>query len=467
MSSQKTLLGHEVDLDGFIDSRPLNRFHATVVAWSFIVLLADGFDLVVVGYALPGMALAWGVDRASMAPALSASLFGMLVGTPVAGYLGDRVGRRPMIIASLLIFGVATWLTVFATGVGELAALRFAAGLGLSGVLPNATALVSEYAPHRVRGTLLVVLQSGVQGGVIIAGVTSATLAAGDDWQVLFQIGGAWPVALAAVLLFALPESAKFLALRPGRRPRLLRVLHKLDPALPFTPTTRFTVAEAALPPSISPRRAFQFGMHWITPLLWGAVSLSLFTNLLFLGWAPTVLQDFGISGSAAAVATSLFGLGGLLGSLILVALFNRFGFLVLVALGCGGVAAMASLGQPFIAANALPLIAFVAGMCISGPQSALNSALGMLYPTPIRGTCVGWGIAAGRVGSIAGPLAGGWMVGRHVTAQAFFELLALPVAAGLLVTCLLALLCRRRFGSWKLDEQAASGRAAAREVRS
>ncbi len=457
-----TLARPATDLDGFIDSQPLGRFHARVVGWSFMVLLTDGFDLVVLGYALPGMVAAWGIDRASMAPALSASLFGMLVGTPVAGYLGDRLGRRPVILASLLLFGAATIVTVFATGTSELVALRLLTGLGLSGVLPNTTALVSEYVPRRVRGSLLVLLQSGVQGGTILAGLTAVMLVAGHGWPVLFQVGGAWPIALTAVLAFVLPESAKFLALRPSREHRLLRVLHQLDPSALPGPSpgpslglpARFASAGAALPPSLSPQRAFQFGMHWITPLLWAAVALSLFTNLLFLGWAPTVLQDLGIGAPAAAAATGLFGLGGLLGSFILVALFDRLGFLVLIALGCGGVVAMAALGQPAVAATMLPLVAFLAGVCISGPQSALNSALGMLYPTPIRGTCVGWGLAAGRIGSIAGPLAGGWLIGRNVGPQRFFEVVAMPVAAGLLVTCLLAALCRRQFGSWRLDER-------------
>lgn len=445
----------DFDLDRFIDHAPLGRFHARIVFWPFVVMLADGFDLVVMGYALPGIVAAWHIDRATMGPVLSASLFGMLCGTPLAGFAGDRLGRRPMIIASLLLFGAATGATVFATEVGHLVALRFVAGLGLAGVIPNATALVSEYAPRRARGTLLVAMQAGVQGGAIVAGLAATYLVAAHGWQVLFRIGGAWPVVLAVALAFVLPESAKFLALRPDRRPRLLRVVRQLDPFSGATAQTRFVTAGSGVAASLSPVSAFRFGMHWITPLLWGLVSLSLFSNLLFLGWAPSILQDLGIDAPNAALMTSLFGVGGLLGSAILAAAFNRFGFLALAGFECVGVAAMALIGQPFVGKSLLPFVVVLAGISVSGPQSALNSALGMLYPTPIRGASVGWGIAVGRMGSIAGPLVGGLLVSHGVGSRAFFEILALPCFAALALACVLAALCRRRFASWRLDDHA------------
>lgn len=378
----------------------------------------------------------------------------MLVGTPVFGYLGDRFGRKPLIIFSTLLFGSTTWGTILATNVEQLFVLRLITGLGLAGIIPNVTALVSELTPRRVRGAALMVVQLGVQVGSIVPGLIAAFLVSNYGWQILFVVGGLCPMIIAAAFVFVLPESIKYLCLRPARRADLVRLVEALDSSAIITGNTQFALATPDPGATLSPAAAFRDGMHVITPLLWCFTIISLFTNLLLASWAPTILRDVGLSPSAAAVTASLYAVGAVIGSIILTFGFNRYGFLIVVVFYLIAGPAMALIGQTFISTNIVPWLVALAGLCVGGTQSAINSALGMLYPTSIRANSAGWGMAIGRLGAIAGPLAGGYLVAQHVSAQAFFEASALPVLLGLCVAIPLTYHCRKRFKVWTLDER-------------
>ncbi|WP_354116021.1 MFS transporter [Bradyrhizobium sp. LA7.1] len=447
--------GRRIDLDEFVDGRPIGAFHFNVVLWPLLVTIADGFDLVVMGYAAPEIIKILNFDRSAVGLILSSSLVGMLIGTPIAGYLGDRFGRKPLIILSTLLFGLATWSTVLAGGVAQFCALRFVAGVGLAGIIPNATALVSEFIPRRVRGAFLIVVQLGVQIGGIVPGLVAAYLVSHHGWEVLFHIGGAAPVMLAMVLVFVLPESIKYLSLVPSKRAELLRVARALDPRDQLPDDTVFALRSTGSRGALSPLVPLRNGMHIVTPLVWLLAVVNLFTALLMASWAPTALRDIGLAPEAAALTATLFGLGGLIGSFILTVGFNRFGFLVIVAFYVAAIPSMALIGQPFVDRGVLPWLVLAAGICVAGTQSAINSAFGMLYPTTIRSNCAGWGMAIGRLGAVGGPLFGGFLMSRQVTGITFFEIAALPLVFGVLVASLLTYACRRRFGGWTLDEKA------------
>ncbi|MCG2629377.1 MULTISPECIES: MFS transporter [Bradyrhizobium] len=442
-------------MDEFVEGRSIGAFHLNVVLWPLLVTIADGFDLVVMGYAAPEIIKILNFDRSAMGVILSSSLVGMLIGTPIAGYLGDRFGRKPLIVLSTLLFGLATCSTVLAASVAQFCALRFVAGVGLAGIIPNATALVSEFIPRRVRGAFLIVVQLGVQIGGIVPGLVAAYLVSRYGWEVLFHIGGAAPVVLATVLVFVLPESIKYLSLVPSKRAELLRIARALDPRGHLPDDAVFALKSTGSRGALSPLVPLRNGMHIITPLLWLLAVVNLFTTLLMASWAPTVLRDIGLSPEAAALTATLFGLGGLIGSFMLTVGFNRYGFLVIVAFYIVAIPSMALIGQPFVDRGVLPWLVLVTGICVAGTQSAINSAFGMLYPTTIRSNCVGWGMAIGRLGAIGGPLFGGFLMSKQLSGTAFFETAALPLVFGVLIAGVLTYACRQRFGGWTLDERA------------
>ncbi|MET4204454.1 MULTISPECIES: MFS transporter [unclassified Bradyrhizobium] len=442
---------NSVDLDQFVDDRPISAFHINLVIWPLITMIADGFDLVVMGFSAPEIINAFHIDRGSMGWILSASLIGMLIGTPIAGYLGDRFGRKPLVVAATLLFGAATWVTVFADTATHFFVLRFVAGLGLAGIIPNVTALVSESIPRASRGSLLVIVQLGVQVGALVPGLVAAYLVSKLGWPILFHVGGACPILLALALVFLLPESIKFLALDPKRRSKVLKMARAIDRNVAWDDATRIVQHVPDAKASLSPIVPYRNGMHAITPLLWALAAIGLFTNLLIASWAPTVLRDLGLVPASAALTVTFFALGGLVGSLVMTLVFSRYGFLAVAIFYLIAVPVIAAIG--YVDRGRLPWLIFVAGICVSGTQSAINSAFGMLYPTPIRGNSIGWGMAIGRLGSIFGPLFGGFLMGRHVTGDQFFAIASVPIAIGICVAVVLTYLCRQRFHSWSLND--------------
>lgn len=443
-----------IDLDRFVDERPIGAFHINLLIWPLIATIADGFDLVVMGFAAPEIIKAFSIDRSLMGLILSASLIGLLIGSPIAGYLGDKFGRKPLMVSAVLLFGAATWATVLAGSFSHFFILRLLAGIGLAGIIPNVTALVTESIPRRVRGASLIVVHLGVQLGSIIPGLIAAYLVAKYGWEVLFTIGGACPMLLSIILIFVLPESVKFLALDPRRRSRFLKLVRAMDPRTQVNENTEIVQHLTHSRTSLAPTVPFQNGMHVITPLLWTLAGISLFTNLLIGSWAPTVLRDLGLPPEKAALTASLYGLGGVIGSVILIFGFNRYGFLIVVFFYLVGVPALALVG--YVDSSLLPILIGLAGLCIAGSQSAINSALGMLYPTSIRANSAGWGMTVGRVGSIFGPIFGGYLTSHQMSGEKFFVIAAIPVALGVCISAVLTWKCWQRFHEWALHDRAA-----------
>src|SRR5712691_7809858 len=161
VSTQQT-----IDVTDYIDGRKLNAFNVQLVVVSFLVILVDGFDITVAALAVPHLVKAWGIENpGAFGPVLGASLFGMLFGAPLVGHFGDRYGRRTAILVSYAIFGVFTLCAAWATSINQLVALRFLAGIGIGGLLPNIVALNAEFAPRRLQATAVMVSFAGITIG--------------------------------------------------------------------------------------------------------------------------------------------------------------------------------------------------------------------------------------------------------------------------------------------------------------
>ena len=263
-----------------------------------------------------------------VSPALSASLFGILLGAPLLGHAGDRFGRKALIVAGCVIFSLGTLATAWATNLDQVVALRVLAGIGIGGLMPNAIALNAELAPKRLRATLVVLMFTGITAGASLPGLIQGWLIPLHGWQVMFWIGGISPLILAACLLFTLPESVKFLAFKPGRRAEFLRIVRMLRRDLAVADNAQFVAVPEAQHGGLDMAPIFKGVLAWVTPLLWLCFASALMANYFLNSWLPLIFEGGGLSAKQSGLAISLYHgggtIGGLLVSLVLARLASR-----------------------------------------------------------------------------------------------------------------------------------------------
>ena len=434
-----------VDIPAFIDAQPVGRAQLRLLLTCAAVLFADGFDTQAIGYVAPAVAREWGLARGALGPVFSASLFGLMLGALTLGPLADRVGRRWIIILSTVAFGVGTLATVLATDTTSLMVIRFLTGLGLGGAMPNAVAMTAEFSPHRRRATMVMTMFCGFSVGAALGGLIAAALIPAYGWRSVFVVGGIAPLMLVPVLLVALPESVRFLAMKEAGRDDgvIAGVLRRFFPAAGFPAGTRFVASEERLP-GLPVKHLFGAGRARVTLLLWVVFFMSLLDLYFLSNWLPTVLNDLGATDSVAAVVGSMLQIGGVVGVITLGRLIDRFSFRALALTYLVASGAIFSIGY---AGHSIPLATmaiFATGFCIVGGQTAANALAATFYPTAVRATGVGWALGIGRVGSIVGPLVGGALLALHWASKDLFAAAAVPAVAAAAAALGLALMARR-----------------------
>ena len=446
-------MNQELQLEELIDGQKFGRFNLNLLAWSFLAMLADGFDIAGLASAAPSLARTWHVAPQAFAPALSASLFGILFGAPLLGHAGDRFGRKTLIIAGCIIFSLGTLATVWASNLDQVVALRFLTGIGVGGLMPNVIALNSELAPKRLRAMLVVLAFTGISAGSALPGAVQAWFIPQHGWQIMFWIGGLAPLIVAACLLLTLPESVKFLALQPHRRAELLRTLRRLRRDLAIADDAHVAAASAIRGADAKLARIFSGDLAWMTPILWICFATALMANFFLNSWLPLIFEGSGLTPKQSGIATSLYHDGGAIGGVFVSVLLGRFGFLAVAALFLLAALAIAAIGAPGLPYLMMASAAMLAGFCTVGAQYGNNAAAGLLYPTEVRSRAVGWALGIGRFGSIVGPLVGGMLIARQLPLQQLFVLAAVPMVVGLVASVGIARLTHRRLGGWHLEE--------------
>jgi AAHS family 4-hydroxybenzoate transporter-like MFS transporter len=424
-----------------VDARPYTALQRRVLLLCAAVIFLEGFDAQAVGYVAPSIAKALHLAPGALGPVFSAGLFGLVVGAMFIAPLADRIGRRRVMIASTLVFGVLSLATLLANSVTSLLVIRFLTGVGLGGAMPNAIALTSEYSPRRRNGFLVMVMFAGFSLGSAGGGLVAAWFIRDFGWQSIFVAGGVLPLVLAPLLAAALPESIRFLALKPETRDAAIRLLRQIDPGLPSD--ARF--ASRGDTAAMSVGALFANGRAWGTVLLWIVFAMSLLDINLVSSWLPTALNAGGASLERSALTLSIFQFGGIVGTFALASVVDRTrpawvlaGASVLGAVAIGLVA-----GADAREAGIL-IFAALAGFGIVGGQITANAMAAMFYPTPIRATGVGWALGVGRFGSIVGPLLGGFLLAKGVAPSQLFLFSVVPtLVAALAGACLV--FARRR----------------------
>jgi AAHS family 4-hydroxybenzoate transporter-like MFS transporter len=418
-----------IDLTAFLDSRKLGRYHLQILIVCGLCCFVSGFFVVGLGFIAPVAATALHLEPGALGPVFAAMGLGSFVGSLVFTPAADRFGRKPVMLAGLLIAVPFLFLMGTAESVASLIWMQFFGGFALMGTIPIVLALAGEFMPKHTRVTLTMLVWIGFNLGSIVTGLVAARITAGGDWHYLFDIAGTLALVAAPIVALLLPESLDFLAESPGTGPRIARILGRLDPSITVPPGTRFVLEEKeehGFPVTL----LFREDRKRLTLFLW----LMFFCNMMALvfinSWLATLLVAMGIATSTAIVTAALTNLGGILGGIAVSEFCDRYPrhrFAILAAsylLGSVAIAAIAEGGGQALFALAA---SFIAGFFTMGTQNTANAIAATIYPTAMRSTGAGWAIGMGNIAQILSPLIGGLLLALGWTSATILALAALP----------------------------------------
>jgi MFS transporter, AAHS family, 4-hydroxybenzoate transporter len=416
-----------VNVTELIDNGRFSGFQWSVAIWCAVLVTLDGFDNAAINYAAPVIAPEWGVPLPAFGPVFGAGLFGLMLGALGSGPLADRFGRKRVILVSTLIFSCFALLTTQAQSIGQLYWLRFLTGVGVGGLMPNSIALTAEYAPRRIRATVIAIMFLGFPLGAGGGGFIGSVLIPAAGWRSVFLLGGLLPLLLAVVAVFFLPESIRFLVTRGSHPDEIARLLNRVTRSSRFSGAETFAIEEEPVT-GFSVLHLLTRGRAVNTVLLW----ITFFCNLLILyflsSWLPSVLNESGVPLDASLRLAGLQSLGGIVGTIVLGPIVDRFGAPgIVTALFVGVAVCVFAIGISGASIVLLAVSITAVGICSIGSQSFINVMSASVYPTAIRSTGVGWALGVGRIGAIIGPVLGGLLLAAHFSPTSLFFSAAAP----------------------------------------
>lgn len=417
----------EIDLAAIIDTLPLSAFQVRVALLCAVVLFLDAFDSISLGFVAPRLSQVWHLPPGTLGPVFASGFLGQLLGAIIAGPVADRVGRKSVLIAGLVEFGIGALATTQAHSLEFLLGIRLVTGFGLGAALPNAIALTTEVSPRARRSTLLVIVLSGITLGAAAAGGIAARLLPQYGWTSVFWVGGLAPLVVAPLLAWGLTESPYLLASAGGRDGQIRAFLRRIGPDAAIAADARFVVGEERAA-GLTVRHLFSHGRAVATILLWIIVFMNNFEIYVFASWLPSIARASGLTEEASVLTGVALNLGGLAGTLAMGWLLESFSIERMMAVIYAGAAGfMAALALVAGDRWLMGTCAAAAGFCIVGGQTGVNALIAYRHPTYIRSTALSWALGAGRVASIVGPLAAGWVISLGWSSRATFLSAVIP----------------------------------------
>lgn len=414
----------KVNINETIDNAKFSLFHWKVLVWCLLIIIFDGYDLVIYGVALPLLMQQWSLTAVQAGLLASAALFGMMFGAMIFGTLSDRLGRKKTIMICVTLFSGFTFLGAFATNPVEFAILRFIAGLGIGGVMPNVVALMTEYAPKKIRSTLVAIMFSGYAIGGMTSALLGAWLVKDMGWQIMFLIAGI-PLLMLPIIWKFLPESLAFL-IKSGKEEQAKQIINKLLPTGDIHQNTQLVFNEN-IHHEAPVKALFQDGRAFSTFMFWIAFFMCLLMVYALGSWLPKLMLQAGYSLGASMLFLFALNIGGMVGAIGGGALADRFHLKpVITSMFVIGAAALILLGFNSPQIVLYSLIA-LAGAATIGSQILLYTFVAQFYPTTVRSTGMGWASGIGRIGAIIGPVLTGALLTFELPHQMNFLAIAIP----------------------------------------
>lgn len=437
-------------IEARLEDQPIGSLQIRVVAICTLIQMCDGYDVGSIGWAVPSLTHAWKLAPSAFAMAFLWSNLGVMAGALASGPIGDRWGRKPLLLLSVAIFGIASLLSAVAGSLAMLSGLRFFTGVGIAGAFSGTTALTGDYTPQRRRAMMIMVTFTGAPLGGFIGGQAVAALLHHHAWPVIFVLGGSFPLLLLLISAAWLPESPRFLAAKAQLTARDEALLRRLD-----------IIPDQGAPHAVDVAREnpvkllFAKGYAMQTVLLWIVFFCSLLNLYLFVFWLPEVLHLTGMTPPQAVFASSLIPLGGIFAVLYLGYLIDRAGPERSLALHYAAsivfVALIAVFAMPY---PVLLLVIFLSGVTVIGSQTGANAACGALYPARVRTSGIGWALGIGRLGGIAAAPLGGFLLAHSLPPKEIFLCACIFAVIAAIATALLRF-CGSRAAALAVGEAA------------
>ena len=425
----------KIEIGQLIDERKLSPLQILIIVMSALVVWLDGYHIQSMSLVVPTLAKEWAIKSTDFKMVNSSAIIGILLGSAFIASMGDRWGRRKILIISMVIVGLSSIGTGYSNSMMHLIIWRFLTGLGLGASIPNATALTSDYVPAKRRAALVTLMFSGVSIGAFTSSYIAPPIVQAFGWRGMFTIGGVAPLFMCLLLAVTIPESIRLLLERFPGDPRIPKILARLEPGIDARSVYAARKQEVNQQSVIG---LFSKTYKKGTLLLWSVFIVNMFILYFLVFWLPTLLSAQGWSSTQAMRGTGIIQIGGVLGGFILSWFVDR-GKTVMAT-----VTAYAITGIAFVLFSVLPasgpswwVLLFIVGSGISGGQFVLNALAAGFYPPMIRSTGVGWVYSVGRIGAVISGYAGGVILVMNVATV--LGMLAIPV-----IICILGVLMFR-----------------------
>jgi AAHS family 4-hydroxybenzoate transporter-like MFS transporter len=425
------------DVQAFLDARPMSAGQRLLLGLCFAVLMVDGAQTSAIAFVAPALTSDLAISRLALGPVLSVALVGLALGALLAGPLADRVGRKRVLVASVVLFSVWSLASATTHGLVSLVVYRFFTGLGVGAAMPNSTTLAAEFVPAKRRALLLNIMFCGFPSGASLGGFVAAWLIPHYGWRSVFVVGGVLPILL-AIALTMLPESVAFMTVRRWPMQKIKAALcwvagRDAEAIAEIEGADSFIVNDPSVNRTQSPLRVI-LGAKFLTGtlMLWLAYFMGLLLYFLLTSWMPILIRDAGYSVSRAASVTALFPLGGGAGALICGWFMDRTNATRVVSASYLVTAVLLLvLARSTTSMGPLMAMTFLAGVAMNGAQTSMPVLAATFYPTQGRASGVAWMLGIGRLGGVVGALAGG------VLLQAGFNIVS--IISGLAIAALIA----------------------------
>ncbi len=389
---------------------PMSLLQIIAVALTVALNALDGFDVLSISFASPGIAKEWGIDRAALGIVLSMELIGMALGSLVLGSVADRVGRRPTILGCLGLMSIGMYMASTAAGVVELSLWRVFTGLGIGGMLAAINAVTAEFSNAKNRNLNISLMAMGYPLGAILGGIVAAQLLKGGDWRPVFHFGSVATAACIPLVWFFVPESVSWLATKQpaGALTRINATLRRMgQKAIDALPQ----IAQDAKGRKVSSETIFSAARIRTTLLVGATYFFHVTTFYYILKWVPKIVVDMGFAPSAAAGVLVWANVGGAIGGAAVGLLAHKLNLRLVTTVVLVGSTVMVNVfGRGYADLATLSLVCAIAGFFTNGAINGLYAVFAQVFPSHMRASGTGFAIGTGRGGSVLAPIIAGFL---------------------------------------------------------